>query len=175
MSSKSVSLAEYRDAHVPANSPKRKEVYACGDMNTSLLQTAQGRTVMLQHTVTLPRPYSRINMIEGTKGIFMDYPARIFIEGQKGGEAFAGLDAYKQYEDPLWQKEGDLARKLGGHGGMDYIMSFRLIECYHNGLTPDMNCYDAAAWSAPGPLSEESIKKGSAGITFPDFTRGNWK
>jgi len=175
MSSKSVSLAEYRDAHVPADSPKRKEVYKCGDMNTSLIQTAQGRTIILQHTVTLPRPYSRLNVIEGSKGIFMDYPARFYLEGQKGGEDFVGPEVYKEYEDPLWQKEGDMARKLGGHGGMDYIMSFRLIECFHNGLTPDINVYDAAAWSAPGPLSEESIQKGSSGITFPDFTRGKWK
>lgn len=175
MSSKSVSLAEYRDTHVPADSPKRKEVYKCGDMNTSLIQTAQGRTIILQHTVTLPRPYSRLNVIEGSKGIFMDYPARFYIEGQKGGEDFVGPEVYKEYEDPLWQKEGDMARKLGGHGGMDYIMSFRLIECFHNGLTPDINVYDAAAWSAPGPLSEESIQKGSSGIIFPDFTRGKWK
>ena len=144
-------------------------------MNSSLIKTSLGRTVLLQHDVVSPRPYSRLNVIEGTKGIFMDYPPRIYIEGQKGGEAYGDLALYKEFEDPLWKKEGDMARKLGGHGGMDYIMSFRLIECYQSGLTPDINVYDAAAWSAPGPLSEDSIKKGSSAVVFPDFTRGHWK
>jgi hypothetical protein len=68
-----------------------------------------------------------------------------------------------------------LARKLGGHGGMDFIMCYRLIQCMHEGLVPDMDVYDAAVWSAPAPLSEMSVAKGSAPMSFPDFTRGRWK
>jgi predicted dehydrogenase len=175
MSSVERGLTEYRDANLPKGSPKRKEIYKCGDINTSLIQTALGRTIVLQHTVTLPRPYSRLNIVTGTKGTFMDYPARFYVEGQEGGEDWADIDKYKQYEDPLWQKEGEMARKLGGHGGMDFIMNYRLMECLHLGIAPDMDVYDAAAWSAPGPLSELSVAKNSTSIDFPDFTRGKWK
>ena len=72
-------------------------------------------------------------------------------------------------------KEGEIAKKLGGHGGMDFIMLYRLLECMREGLCPDMDVYDAAAWSAPGPLSVASVANGSAPQKFPDFTRGKWK
>ena len=72
-------------------------------------------------------------------------------------------------------RQGELARKLGGHGGMDFLMVYRLIECMRKGSLPDMDVYDAAAWSAPGPLSEQSVSNGSAPVKFPDFTRGRWK
>ncbi|MEQ1645248.1 MAG: gfo/Idh/MocA family oxidoreductase, partial [Pyrinomonadaceae bacterium] len=85
-------------------------------------------------------------------------------------------DAYKEkYEHNLWRVVGEQARKLGGHGGMDYLMCWRLVQCFREGLVPDMDVYDAAAWSAPGPLSEISVQKGSMPIRFPDFTRGKWK
>lgn len=176
MSSPQVGLSAYRAKHVPAGDPKWKETYRCGDMNTSLIKTAKGRTVMLQHDVTTPRPYDRINLISGTQGTFRDYPPRICIDGQEGGEQWTTLDTYKaQYEHPLWKKAGELARKLGGHGGMDFIMNYRLMQCMKDGLAPDMDVYDAAAWSAPGPLSEMSVAQGSAPAKFPDFTRGRWK
>jgi hypothetical protein len=68
-----------------------------------------------------------------------------------------------------------MARKNGGHGGMDYLMLYRLIQCFHLGLPPDINVYDAAAWSAPFPLSEMSVSKRGRSVDFPDFTRGNWE
>jgi len=68
-----------------------------------------------------------------------------------------------------------LARELGGHGGMDFVMAYRLVQCIRNGTAPDIDVYDAAAWSAPGPLSEASVAKGSAPMKFPDFTRGRWQ
>ena len=74
----------------------------------------------------------------------------------------------------MWRQEGDVARKAGGHGGMDFIMLFRLVDCMRKGLPPDMDVYDAAAWSAPGPLSLASLNAGSAPAKFPDFTRGHW-
>jgi hypothetical protein len=126
--------------------------------------------------VTTPRPYDRINLLQGTKGIFRDYPPRIFTDGQEEGHKWATLDKYReQYESPLWKNQGEIARKLGGHGGMDYLMCYRLIQCMREGLEPDINVYDAAAWSAPGPLSELSVAKGSVPIKFPDFTRGQWQ
>jgi len=175
MSSRERSLTEYVRATYPDGSPKRNEKYVCGDMNTSLLRTAAGRTVVLQHDVVSPRPYDRINMISGTKGAFRDYPARIFLDGQKDHNNWQTVDAYKeQYEHPLWKNQGELARKLGGHGGMDFLMTYRLIDCLREGMAPDMDVYDAAAWSAPKPLSEASVAHGSAPQKFPDFTRGRW-
>ena len=176
MSSPSVGLQSWRAEHLKADDPKMKEVYQCGDQNNSLIKTAKGKMITVEHNVSQPHPYDRINLIAGTKGIFRDYPARLYIDGQKEGEQFVGLDAYKaDYEHPLWSKNGELARKSGGHGGMDYIMVWRVIQCMKEGLPPDFDVYDAAAWSAPGPLSEISVAKGSAPVKFPDFTRGNWK
>jgi len=176
MSSLHLGLEEHRKNTVPAGDPKWKEVYKCGDYNTSIIKTAKGRTIMLQHNVSTPRPYDRINLIQGTKGIFRDYPPRIYIDGQEGREEFVPLDKFKeQYESPLWKKEGELARKIGGHGGMDYLMCYRLIQCMREGLVPDIDVYDAASWSVPGPLSEMSVAKGSIPVKFPDFTRGLWQ
>ncbi len=175
MSSPSVGLQAFRAANLKPDDPKQKEVYHCGDQNTSLIKTAKGRVITVEHNVSEPHPYDRINLIAGTKGMFRDYPPRLYIDGQKEGEEFVGLDAYKaQYQHPLWAEQGDLARRSGGHGGMDYIMCWRLIECMKEGLPPDFDVYDAAAWSAPGPLSETSVAKGSIPVKFPDFTRGNW-
>jgi predicted dehydrogenase len=173
MSSRERSLSAYREASIPKDSPKQSETYRCGDMNTTLLQTARGRTVMLQHDVVTPRPYSRINHVSGTKGTFRDYPPRLFQEGQ-AGHAWGTLEPWKaKFEHRLWTRLGALARE-SGHGGMDYVMSFRLLQCVREGLVPDMDVYDAAAWSAPGPLSEQSVANGSAAVDFPDFTRGRW-
>lgn len=176
MSSPSAGLDEYRARNVAKDDPRWKEKYLCGDVNTSLIKTAKGRTIMLQHTVSTPHPYDRINLISGTKGIFRDYPARIYFDGESDREEWSAIDKYKaQYEHPLWSKTGDLARKMGGHGGMDFLMNYRLIQCLREGLAPDMDVYDAAAWSVPGPLSEQSVAAGSGPIKFPDFTRGRWK
>lgn len=176
MSSTHLGLEAYRKDHVPAGNAKWKETYKTGDYNTSLIKTARGRTIMLQHNVTTPRPYDRINLIQGTKAIFRGYPARIFVDGQEGGHGWTTLDKYKdQYESELWKKEGETARKLGGHGGMDYLMCYRLIQCMREGLVPDIDVYDAAAWSVPGPLSERSVAMGSMPVKFPDFTRGHWQ
>jgi hypothetical protein len=176
MSSIHLGLEQYRKNHVAATDPKWKERYKTGDYNTSIIKTAKGRTILLQHNVSTPRPYDRINLVQGTKGIFRDYPPRIFIDGQEGGHNWTTLNKYEeQYESPLWKNQGETARKLGGHGGMDYLMCYRLIECIREGLEPDINVYDAASWSVPGPLSELSVAKGSVPIKFPDFTRGHWQ
>jgi hypothetical protein len=175
MSSAARSLAAYRAKKVPADDPRQKETYRCGDQNTSLIHTANGRIITLEHNVSSPEPYDRINLIAGTKGIFRDYPPRIFVDGA-GKDVFGPLDPYKaKYEHPYWTKMGEIAKKLGGHGGMDFIQAYRLIECMQKGLVPDIDVYDAAAWSAPVALSEMSVAKGSAPMQFPDFTRGLWK
>ena len=150
------------------------EKYVTGDMNTSLIKTANGLTITVKHTVSTPHPYDRINLIAGTKGIFEDYPPRIYLDGQNKDESWESIDSWKEYEHPLWKKEGEIAKKIGGHGGMDYIMLYRLLECVREGLPPDMDVYDAAAWSSVTPLSIASVSRGSAPMEFPDFTKGKW-
>ena len=174
MSSMERSLSAYREANVPQGNPKRAETYRCGDMNTTLIKTAKGRTVLLQHDVVTPRPYDRINHVSGTKGAFRDYPPRLFQDGQDKDE-WGPLDPWKEkFEHRLWTKLAKLAHE-SGHGGMDYVMSWRLMQCVREGLVPDMDVYDAAAWSAPAPLSEQSVAGRSAPVDFPDFTRGKWQ
>ena len=90
-------------------------------------------------------------------------------------ERWGAIDEWKQqYTHPLWANVGELAKKKGGHGGMDFVMAYRLVQCIREGLAPDYDVYDAAAWSAPFPLSEMSVAKGSAPMKFPDFTRNNY-
>jgi len=175
VSSKEASLSAYVKAHFPDGDPKRSEKYICGDMNTSIIKTVKGRSILLQHDVVNPRPYSRLNMIEGTKGIFADYPPRVFTDGQKD-EDWQKIDAFQEkYAHPLWKTTGDLARKMGGHGGMDYVMNYRLMDCVKRGLAPDIDVYDAAAWSAPTPLSQKSVAENGTSQKVPDFTRGQWQ
>jgi hypothetical protein len=175
VSSPALSLEAYRDGHLSEDDPRRKETYRCGDLNTSLIKTSKGRVITLEHNVSSPQPYDRINLIAGTKGIFRDYPPRIFVDGAEK-HAWGSIDPYKaKYEHPLWTRQGEIARKLGGHGGMDFLQAYRLIQCMQQGTVPDMDVYDAAAWSAPAPLSEMSVAKGSAPVEFPDFTGGLWK
>ena len=168
-------LDEYRKAHLPVTDPRWAERYITGDMSTSLIKTANGLTITLKHDTVNPHPYDRINIIAGTKGVFADYPPRIYFDGQPGDEAWGTIDSWKEHQHPLWKQEGEIAVKLGGHGGMDYIMLYRLLQCMRDGLVPDMDVYDAAAWSAPGPLSGISAVGGSMPAKFPDFTRGRWR
>jgi hypothetical protein len=174
MSSPQRGLDQYRKDHLKAGDPRLEERYVTGDMNTSLIKTAKGLTITVKHAVSTPHPYDRINLIAGTKGIFQDYPPRIYLDGQNKDESYMPLDTWKQYAHPLWQKEGELAAKIGGHGGMDYIMLYRLLQTVREGLPPDMDVYDAASWSAIGPLSVTSVSRGSAPIEFPDFTVAKW-
>ncbi|WP_394795316.1 Gfo/Idh/MocA family protein [Armatimonas sp.] len=180
MSSREASLTETRDVIVEDGNPKRSELYKAGDMNTSLIQTARGRTIMLQHDVVTPRPYSRGTLLQGSKGAFRDWPAGVFLEADPktphhGG--WADIETIKEeFEHPLWKELREKVKELGGgHGGMDFVMNWRLVQCLHEGLVPDMDVYDAAAWSAPGPLSEDSVRLGNMPVEFPDFTRGHWE
>lgn len=175
MSSPSRSLDLYREQTVPKDSPKWKERYIAGDMNTTMIKTTKGLTIKVQHDTSTPRPYDRINLIQGTKGLFRDYPARIMVEGQPEKHRFTDLTKYKEkYTHWLWKKLGEQASGAG-HGGMDFIMAWRLVQGFREGLAPDMDVYDGAAWSAPFPLSAESVTKGSMPVKIPDFTRGKWQ
>jgi len=175
MSSIPASLAAYRKEKLPPGDPRQKETYREGDLNSSLIRTVKGRVITLEHNTSSPQPYDRINLIAGTKGIFRDYPPRIFLDGDSPDE-FSSIDQYKaRYEHVYWKQVGEMAKELNGHGGMDFVMAYRLIQCIKEGTAPEIDVYDAAAWSAPGPLSEQSVAQGSVPMKFPDFTRGKWQ
>ncbi len=174
MSSLEQALSQRRDA-LPADDPRRRETFACGDVNTSIIRTARGRTIMVQYSFTMSRPYSRINSISGTTGTFCDYPPRIHLDGQaEGWETDLG-PYHDKFGHPLWKKLRQEAQRSGGHGGMDFVMNWRLIQCLREGVALDMTVYDAAAWSSVFPLSIASVANGSAPVSVPDFTRGQWQ
>lgn len=185
MGSPSLGLQEWRDKHLPTQNPLQDETYRCADINTSLLQTAEGRTVVLQHQVVGPRPYDRRNQVVGTNGIFTDYPPRVFLEddpliGSAEGDpqphpTYRDVEPYRNaFQHPLVRDEGANAVAAGGHGGMDYLMLLRLVQAMRDGTAPDMDVYDAATWSAPAALSEDSVGHDNRPVDFPDFTRGEW-
>ncbi|WP_257667455.1 Gfo/Idh/MocA family protein [Parapedobacter tibetensis] len=148
-----------------------------GNMNTTIIHTAKGRTIMVQHDVTSPRPYSRIHLISGTKGIARKWPlpARIAVGHGEWlpDEEMKAIE--EQYTPEIVKKVGEMAKQVGGHGGMDFMMDWRLIDCLRNGLPLDQDVYDAATWSVVGPLSEWSVANRSGSIDVPDFTSGAWK
>jgi predicted dehydrogenase len=150
-----------------------------GDLNTSIIKTHLGRTIMVQWDETSPRPYSRHNFIQGVKGVLAGFPNRIAIEGLTDEHSWAENEAWEaiaaKYEHPLYVRMGELAKKMGGHGGMDFLMLFRIIECLRNGEALDQNVYEGCFWSAVGPLSEKSVAENGSSQVFPDFTRGQWK
>lgn len=147
-----------------------------GNMNTSILGTEKGRTIMLQYDITSPRPYSRIHALSGTKAYAQKYPfpPRIAI-GDEWLSEDKMTEIFEQYKPEIIKRVGDMAKKVGGHGGMDFIMFWRLIDCLRNGLPMDQDVYDAASWSAIIPLSKWSVANGSKPIDVPDFTRGAWR
>lgn len=148
-----------------------------GNMNTTTIRTVNGKTMMVQHDVTSPRPYSRIHLVSGTKATALKYPEPGRIsnshEGWLNEEEFKALE--EKYAPPIVKKVGELAKQIGGHGGMDFLMDWRLIDCLRNGLPLDIDVYDAAAWSSIAPLSEKSVGNRSNSVDVPDFTKGSWK
>ncbi len=180
MSCNSRVRAIYAKEKFPEGNIRRKQNFVCGDINTTTVRTTLGKTIMIQWDEQLPRPYTRHNLIQGTKGVWAGFPDRVVIEGKTPstdswveGKA---LDAIRnEYEHPLYKRMGEEAKKNGGHGGMDFIMLWRIVYCLRNGLPLDQDVYDAASWSVVGPLSEWSVAHRSQSVNVPDFTRGKWK
>ena len=170
---------------------KRAGVVEAVSADEVLIKTEKGRTIHLQHNVYTPRPYSRMYQLTGTEGFANKYPVEgyAFRAGQLAGsgvpdhenlsehsfipeEAKAAL--MEQYKDPIVRDIEDKAREVGGHGGMDFIMDYRLIYCLRNGLPLDQDVYDAAEWSSLVELTEASAEHGGMPVLVPDFTRGAW-
>ena len=175
MSGPSRGLQAWAAEHEPPDSPKRHERYVLGDVNVSLIKTAKGKTIYVEHCTNLPRPYSRIHIVQGTKGLFQGYPNRLYIEGRgRPHQWLQAQDVLAEFEHPLWKEIAEQAQGAG-HGGMDFIEDYRLIKCLREGLPTDMNVYDAAALSAVIEASVRSVKRRSEPVDIPDFTRGRWK
>jgi predicted dehydrogenase len=147
-----------------------------GNMNTTTIRTNKGKTMIVQHDVTTPRPYSRIHLVSGTKGVASKYPGPERISFGHSWEKPEELKSlYEKYTPEIVKHVGDIAKQIGGHGGMDFMMDWRLIDCLRNGLPLDQDVYDAASWSCIIPLSIRSNNSRSASVDIPDFTRGSWK
>ena len=175
MSGPSRGLQDWAREHFPPDAPQRKEQYSLGDVNLSLIRTVQGKTILVGHDTNLPRPYSRIHQVQGTRGLFQGYPSRVYVEGRS--EPHRWDEAAKwlpEYEHPLWKFDAATESTVG-HGGMDFLEDYRLIHCLRLGLPTDMNVYDAAALSAISGLSEASVASRSRPVDVPDFTRGKWQ
>jgi hypothetical protein len=175
MSGPSRGLQAWARDHFPAAAPERRERFSLGDVNTSLIKTALGKTVMVQHCTNLPRPYSRINLVQGTTGMFQGYPDRVYIEGRGTPHQWIEAKALREeFDHPLW-KEMEARAAGAGHGGMDYIEDYRLVKCLREGLPTDMNVYDAASLCAVVELSMRSTTQRARTMDVPDFTRGRWR
>ena len=147
-----------------------------GNMNTSIVRTHQGKSIVIQHDTTSPRVYDRKHLLSGTLGMAQGYPlpGKIAFGHQwMSGEEMQ--EAEEKYKPELVRHIGEEAKKVGGHGGMDYIMDWRLIQCLRNGLPLDQDVYDAALWSSITPMSAWSISNGGQPIQVPDFTGGSWE
>lgn len=179
MSTKSRGPHIYAESKFGPDSKQAKLKFAQGDVNTTLIKTANDATVTLYYNTQSPRPYDLILRAQGTKGIYSGTLEKIYIDGHsplKSGEP-AWEDAapfYDQYEHPLWRKYGPSAA-TAGHGGSDYITFLQFINAVRNKTQTPIDVYDSATWSVIVPLSEQSVSSRSTPVDFPDFTRGKWK
>ncbi len=188
MDTKSVHGKEY----VEAKTGKECKEYRNGDHTTTLMRTANGKVVEIQHNVMNPQPYNRLYQLTGTKGFANKYPTEgLAIDASQlkatgNAPKVDNLSSHgfmpkeemqalrEKYRHPIIKKYGEMAEKVGGHGGMDFFMDARMVYCLHNGLPLDMDVYDLAEWCSLGELGALSMDNNSAAVTFPDFTRGHW-
>lgn len=161
-----------------------------GDHTTTLLRTANGKVIEIQHNVMTPQPYNRLYQLTGTRGFANKYPVEGYAlsEGQlnDGKVDIENLNAHRflsaeqaatlteAYTHPVLKQYGEMAKEVGGHGGMDFIMDSRLIYCLQNGLPLDMDVYDLAEWCSLAELGSLSMDNNCAPVAVPDFTRGDW-
>jgi len=173
---KSRGLGRYAMENFGHDSPQAGEVFVLSDIVTTVLQTANSETVVVTHDTSSPRPYSRDYLVQGTRGLARKYPEpRIYIEGRSDPHRWDPVDAYlEEYDHSVWRRLEEQSRGAG-HGGMDFIEDFRLVEALRKGRPVDMDVYDGAMMSAVVELSGRSIEQGGEPLPFPDFTRGGWQ
>jgi len=176
MASNGRGLNKWAAEHIGADSPEARQAYRLGDVVSSLVRTKAGETILVVHDTNSPRPYSRKIFLQGVQGVVEKYPKeQIHIEGRSKAHRWEDLSAYQEeFDHPIW-RELEARSKGAGHGGMDFIEVYRLVECLRRGEPMDMDVYDGASWSVISALSEQSIKSRSRSVDVPDFTRGAWK
>ncbi|MBR4107358.1 MAG: Gfo/Idh/MocA family oxidoreductase [Akkermansia sp.] len=188
MDTKSVHGKEY----VEAKTGKPCKEFRNGDHTTTLMRTANGKVVEIQHNVMNPQPYNRLFQLTGTRGFANKYPIEGFVlesshmKGAEGAPNLENLNSHafmseenmealrKHYRHPIIKKYGEMAEKVGGHGGMDFFMDVRMVYCLQNGLPLDMDVYDLAEWCCLAELGSLSMDNNNCSVSFPDFTRGHW-
>ena len=189
MSSKARGMDLYAREHLPEGNPKRVRKYINGDVNSSLIRTAGGVTIILKHDTDLPRPYSRQTLVQGTRGIVRRFPEfqvslekKSRMEGDRSTHTWEPGSRYlAEYEHPLWKRALERAAPDSGAGGKpapvtaEFLEDSRLIQALRAGVSPDFDVYDAATWSAVTALSEKSVADRGRPVDFPDFTGGKWK
>lgn len=179
----SMSSRELNLSRTARKGQSRYTNFKCGDMNSTMIRTELGKTILLQFDVHTGRPYSRINKVVGTKAVHDGYPSRLYVDKDElifWGHEWLNEEDYQRYkgkyQHPIVKKLKSISQDFKqGHGGMDFVMIYRLIKCLNLGLPLDINLYDGVMWSAVTPLSELSVASKSLSIPFPDFTGGNWK
>jgi hypothetical protein len=172
--SKARGLHDYVVAKGGEDHPNAKVRFKLGDVVTTVIQTANGETVLVTHDTNLPRPYSLGFRVQGTRGLWMNDGNTLYIEGKSKPHQWEPSEAYlAQYDHPLWKRYADKATG-SGHGGMDFFVLHAFIEAVKAKAPTPLDAYDAAAWSVISPLSELSVAAGGAPQAFPDFTRGHW-
>ena len=176
MGSKTRGLHRYAVERFGPDSPQAAESFVLSDVVTTMLRTAGGETVVVTHDTSSPRPYSRDYLIQGTLGIARKYPEpRIYLEGRSDPHQWDPVEVYlEEYDHPLWRQLEEESHGAG-HGGMDFIEDYRLVDALRTGRPPDSDVYDAAMLSAVVELSGRSIARGGEPLRFPDFTRGGWR
>ncbi len=175
-STKSRGLHEYIVNHPKGGPghPNAKVRFELGDIITTVVKTAKGESIIISHDTNLPRPYSLGFRVQGTKGLWMDVHDSVHLEGSSPAHQWEPAQSYLQRHDhPLWQKYAKDAEGAG-HGGMDWFLINDFVQSARRGTPPPIDVYDAAAWLAITPLSEQSIAAGSQPMPVPDFTRGRW-
>ncbi|MEI7980755.1 MAG: Gfo/Idh/MocA family oxidoreductase [Bacteroidota bacterium] len=170
-------LHDYAVKKFGPDSAEAREKFTLGDVVTTVIRTMNGETIVITHDTSSPRPYSRGIMVQGTRGLVRKYPEpKIYIEGiSQTDDKWEPINDYlKKYQHPVWT-ELETASAGAGHGGMDFIEDYRMINALLKGTEPDMDVYDGVVMSAVTALSEQSISRQGKPVKFPDFTRGMWK
>ena len=157
-----------------------------GDVVTTIIHCANGQNITLTHGVSLPRPYSRDQRVQGTKGIWLHNSKGIYIDGistckeiiDVAGNPYLEYEwdpvesFYEKYDHPIWQDYRD--HIFGGHGGVDALTIRAFLDSVRKHIPTPIDVYDCAAWMCITCLSEQSIAMGGMPVPIPDFTNGRW-
>ena len=174
MYSQSRGLHQFIVDNGSANHPLAKINFNLGDIVSTQIKDANVETIIVTNDTNAPRPYSLGFRVQGTEGLWMNDGDHVYVQGKSKPHRWDDSEEWvKKYDHKLWSSL-EAQAKEAGHGDMDFIMMYDLIDCIRNKKPAPMDCYDAAAWSAISPLSEMSIARGGALVDFPDFTRGQW-